>query len=65
MATESTSLSLASTLPLAGWPGVPLFTPPASMATPLSSRAMGVSLAPPMTITSCELDWRPKRSAIV
>ncbi|MCY1461294.1 hypothetical protein D9M71_789360 [compost metagenome] len=46
LATLSTSVSLASTLPTASLPGVPLNTPPASIAVSLSSTPTGVSLAP-------------------
>ncbi|MNO94600.1 hypothetical protein D3C76_862200 [compost metagenome] len=37
---------MPSALPLPVWPGVPLLTPPASMAMAASSAAMGVSLRP-------------------
>ncbi|MNE60561.1 hypothetical protein D3C80_1557130 [compost metagenome] len=46
LATLSTSVSLSSTLPLGSTPATLLLSPPASMATALSSLATGVSLRP-------------------
>ncbi|MCY1461797.1 hypothetical protein D9M71_794930 [compost metagenome] len=65
LATLSTSLSLASTLPVALLPGVPLLTPPASRAVLPSSWAMGVSLRPSTVICSSALEEAPKTSVRV
>ncbi|MCY1438569.1 hypothetical protein D9M71_547740 [compost metagenome] len=61
----STSVSLASTLPTASLPGVPLSTPPASVAEPSSSTPTGVSLAPWMVTVRVETEVRPPRSEMV
>ncbi|MCY1407598.1 hypothetical protein D9M71_229040 [compost metagenome] len=60
----STSVSLASTLPVASLPKVLLKTPPASTAVPSSSTPTGVSLAPWMVTVTVVLLVAPARSEI-
>ncbi|MNP73794.1 hypothetical protein D3C76_1705650 [compost metagenome] len=64
-ATESTSVSLVRTLPVASCPGVPLLVPPASMAVATSPLAIGVSLVSWMSICSIALLVRPPLSTMV
>ncbi|MNG40691.1 hypothetical protein D3C84_1293950 [compost metagenome] len=58
----STSLSLASTLPLGLIPGMALFRPPASMAVLASFCATGMSLAPSMVMVRVAVSWAPLAS---
>ncbi|MNQ82798.1 hypothetical protein D3C85_978600 [compost metagenome] len=58
----STSVSLVNTLPTASLPGVPLNTPPASAAVPLSFTPTGVSLAPSMVTVRVAVAVAPARS---
>ncbi|MNE05163.1 hypothetical protein D3C76_1476510 [compost metagenome] len=58
----STSVSLASTLPLGFTPGTPLSMPPASTASALSSLATGAWLVPRMMMWISAWSFRPPRS---
>ncbi|MCY1407152.1 hypothetical protein D9M71_224400 [compost metagenome] len=61
----STSLSLASTLPVGSEPRMALRMPPASMAKLLSLTATGVSLAPWMAIFRVARSSLPSASITV
>lgn len=63
LATLSTSVSFASTLPVALAPPEPLATPPASTAIPVSFWPTGLSLLPWSVTVSVAPPVAPARSA--